>query len=60
MVRRLLLVILVSLALQSGLVVAQSADDNLLDGLRQRGLFDLARHLGTLLLGLSLPKAIWG
>ena len=44
MVRRLLLVVLVSLALPSGLVVAQSADDHLLDGLRQRGLFDLARH----------------
>ena len=45
MVRHLLLpLLLVSLVLQAGLVRAQSADENLLDGLRKRGLFDLARH----------------
>jgi hypothetical protein len=44
MVRHLLPMILVSLVLQAGLVTAQSADKNLLDGLRKRGLFELARH----------------
>ena len=37
-------IILVSLLLDAGMVVAQSPDESLLDGLRQRGLFELARH----------------
>ena len=44
MVRHLLPVILVSLVLKAGLVTAQLADENLLEGRRQRGLFELARH----------------
>ena len=44
MVRQLLQIILVSLLLDAGMVVAQSPDESLLDGLRQRGLFELARH----------------
>ena len=44
MVRCVLKIILAGLVLNAGMLTAQSPDERLLDGLRQRELFDLARY----------------